>query len=299
MRTVHKFFFLVPLLATIVIFYSCGGGGVATVVFKEHDLAKPTEATQTKGDVTITLKPLKPSSMYEEPDLFSFSKDKITGNYSGLAISSFFPEDYQKTSWCYTFGISGDVVAAYKVKIKNGTPHILRMKDARIYLMSDGQDPIAAFNVLGNTTLVQAMVGKNQVLLPKSYVDGDQSFIDWLTREEENYERTRKKGFISTAYPIGFASQVVAQNIRSYKFITDVSREILPNTTFDGILLFPIYSSALSNAKVMFYDIVTKTDNAGNPVEKVSFEYPITPVDQQMWFDSEQERRWKVGVPTK
>ncbi|MDP2302422.1 MAG: hypothetical protein Q8N03_08365 [Ignavibacteria bacterium] len=299
MRTVHKFSFLVPLLTFITLFYGCGGGGVVTVAFKEHELINSSEATQTKGDVTITLNPLKPSSMYDEPALFSFSQDKIAGNYSGFEISSYYPKDYQNNNWCYTFGLTGDVLVAYKVKIKNATTHILRMKDARIYLMVEGQDPIPAFNILGNTTLVQKTVGKEQILLPKSFVELDQSFVSWLTSEEENYERNRSKGILSVAYPIGIGSQVIAQNIRAYKFLTDVSREILPNTTFEGILLFPIRSSTLIDAKIMFYDITTKTDNAGNPVEKVSFEYPIKFVDQQMWFENEKERRWKVGVPTK
>ncbi len=299
MRTFFKFTLPILFFTLITLFYGCGGGGVLTIAIKEQELDKPSEATQTKGDVTISLTSLKPSSMYNEPDLFSFSEDRITGNFNGLSVSTYYPKDYQNTNWFYTFGITNDVLVAYKIKITNGTSHILRMKDARVYLISEGQDPIPAFNVLGNPTLVPTTVGNEQRLLPKSYVEGDQSFVDWLTNQEVKYERDRSKGILSIAYPIGLGSQVIAQNIRAYKFVTDVSREILPNTTFHGILLFPIYSSALNNAKIMLYDITTKTDAAGNPTEKVSFEYPIKPVDQQMWFDREKERRWIVGVPTK
>lgn len=296
MRTFQKFSLPIVLFTIITLFYGCGSSGVATVAFKEQELRKPSDATQTKGDITITLTPLNQSSMYNEPDLFSFSDNNITGNFSDLSVNSYYPKDFLGKHWFYTLGMAKSLVA-YKVKITNGTTHILRMKNARVYLITEGQDPIAAFNVLGNPTLVPTTIGKEQMLFPKSYVIGDNSFVDWLTKEEYNYELNRSHGLLDISYPIGLGSQVIAQNIRNYKLVTDVSREILPNTTFNGILIFPIYSSAINNAKIMFYDITIKTDAAGNPTKKVSFEYPIKSVDQQMWFDSKKEKRWKVGVP--
>jgi hypothetical protein len=91
----------------------------------------------------------------------------------------------------------------------------------------------------------------------------------------------------------------VAQNQKAYKLINDVSREILPGTTYDGLLVFPVYTSAFQSAKLTFYDITSKTDAAGNPTEKVNFDFPIKVTDQQMWFDKDKEKRWKLGVPAK
>jgi len=298
MLRIKLFSLLAVFIACIAILNGCGGGGVPTVIFKEHDLSSPDKSAQTKGNVDITVTPLKVSGMYQNPELFSFSADRLTGNFSGLAIDTYCPQDYQKTNWYHTFSPGNNILVAFKAKMRNGTDHILRMKDARIYLMVEGQDPIAAVTLLGNATLIQATVGSEAALRPKSYVDSDGSLIDWITREEDNYERTRKKGLLSAEFPIGLGSQVVLQNQKAYKLINDVSREILPGTTYDGLLVFPAYTSAFQDAKLTFYDITTKTDAAGNPTEKVTFEFPIKVTDQQMWFDKEKERRWHLGAPT-
>lgn len=292
-------FRVVVFLLTIVSLLSCSAGGVATVFFKDHKLSPGTEAIQKKSDVEIALTSLSASSTYDYPELFTFSLDNLPDNFNSSHIKTLFPEDYQGNHWYYTFGVSQDVLVAYTVKIKNETSHILRMKDARIYLVAEGQDPVGAVNLLGKTNLVPTQVGKVQALSPRSYLDADGSLVDWVTQVEAEFERGREKGMFSITYPIGLGSQVIAQNIRSYKLVNDLSREILPKTTFEGILLFPVYCSTFEQAKLMFYDITTKTDAAGNPVEKVTFEFPINSFDQQMWFDSEKEQRWKPGVPDK
>ena len=277
----------------------CGGGGIPVTLFKEIDLSVPDQSTQTKGSVDITVTPLTPSAMYQNQDLFAFAPDQLTGDFGGAAINAWFPEDYQHSHWYYTFGPGDNILVAFRVKLHNGTDHILRMKDARVYLMIEGRDPIAAINLLGNPTLVQAQLGSNVVQRPQSYSTGDGSLVDWITREEDRYERTRKKGLLSIGYPIGLGSQIVLQNQRAYKLVNDVGREILPGTTFEGLLVLPVYTTQFQSAKLSFYDITTKTDAAGNPTEKVTFDFPIKIVDQQMWFDKEREKRWKVGAPSK
>jgi len=297
MSTLHTLTAAFLLLSMPMLLTSCGGGGVPTIVFREHDLADRTLATQSRGSIEISVEPLKPSAIYQHPDLFLFSTQRLTGNFSSLTLNTYYPEDYQKNRWCFTLSPGNNLLVAYKVRIRNGTSHILRMRDARIYLMIEGLDPIPAATLLGNPTLVQTSVGQDRMLLPKSYIQGDGSLIDQTTREEEEYERTRPKSILSLAYPIGLASQVIAQNLKAYKLVNDVSREILPGTVLDGLLVFPVYAGSIRLAKLMFYDITTKTDAAGNPTEKVTFEFPIRTSDQQMWFDTRQERRWKIGVP--
>lgn len=290
-------YFVAFLLLVSLSFISCGGGAIPTVMFKESQLSETQQSTQSKGNVEISLTSLNPSSTYDYPELFSFVAENITGNYSTYTVNSMFPKDYQKTNWLYTFGPGNNNLVVYQVKLKNSTDHILRMKDARVYLIIDNQDPIAAIIALGNPTLVSVLQGKEQVQRPKSFVDGDGSLIHWVTKEEEDFERTREKGLISVSYPIGLCSQVIYQNMRNYKLVNDVAREILPGTSFEGILVFPAYISDFNIAKISFYDITTKTDAAGNPIEKTAFEFPIKSIDQQMWFDKEHEKRWKVGTP--
>lgn len=45
-----------------------------------------------------------------------------------------------------------------------------------------------------------------------------------------------------------------------------------------------------------FYDITTKTDPAGNPIEKTQFDYDLELEDITMWYNSE-EKMWKSGAP--
>jgi len=96
-------------------------------------------------------------------------------------------------------------------------------------------------------------------------------------------------------YPVGFSFQVVAQKRRNYKLINDLSVEILPNFSYEGILLFPAIVS-WPEAKFSFYDITTKTDPASNPIEKTAFEFPLTLQEVDMWFDR-TEKVWKKGLP--
>jgi hypothetical protein len=94
--------------------------------------------------------------------------------------------------------------------------------------------------------------------------------------------------------PIGIASQVIAQNRAAYKLIADVGTEILPGRSFTGILLFPVTVS-FDTATLSFYDIHTKSDAAGNVLEKKTFRMPLTLQRVRLEWDDKQEKRWKRG----
>ena len=111
---------------------------------------------------------------------------------------------------------------------------------------------------------------------------------------ETEWNNTRKKSILDL-YKVGFISQVVAQNMKNYKLINSLGVEILPSFSYSGILLFPATVS-YDNAKLKFYDITTKTDAAGNPIEKTSFEYPLKLETTDMWYDK-STKTWKKGLP--
>lgn len=275
-------------------------GGAKTALFPEYVFADSSQGTLTKSNVTITLEPLGASRVYAHPDLFAFDRDHVPEQIAGgVNFGTYFDKDWQKQYWCYTFGVGEQELAVFAATIKNSTDHILRMKDARIFIEVEGHDPIAAVTALGNPTLVPVPVqGRptETVLRPTSFeANEDATLVYWVTFFEMKTERDRKKHMImDSAYsvPVGLRSQVIAQNKAAYKLISGTDTEILPGHTYKGILLFPVLVS-FDTATISFYDIHTKTDAAGNATEKQTFSFPVKLDRVQMIWDAKREKRWK------
>lgn len=298
-------------VALVVLYGQASADKSAKVsLFPEYGLANPDSASLTKSDVTITVTPLGMSHLYEHPTLFSFDKKQIAEPIAGgINFGTYCEKDYEKRYWWYTFGSGDDYLAVFQVEVRNGTDHILRMKDARIYLELpedeaatnmtgspvDVSQPVAAVTKLGDSTLVPNPHPAMPVL-PKSAVEGDGSLVHWVTYFEQEAEKKRpKKRFFDNQHtiPIGLASQVIAQNRTTYKLIADTAAEILPGRSLKGILLFPVLVS-FENATLSFYEIHTKTDSAGDPIEKATFTFPLKLNRVQMQWDGEKEKRWKL-----
>jgi hypothetical protein len=277
----------------------CGGGAKTAQItlFPEYMLSEPAAGSQAKSDVTITVSPLSKAGMYEHPELFAFHRSEIAKEIAdGINFEEYYKKDYEGKYWCYTFGVGEDQVAAFLVDVQNGTDHILRMKDTRIYMEVEGKDPIAAVTALGDPTLMPRP-GTEPItpVVPRSGLEGDESLVHWLTYFEEEAERKRKKETFFDSQkkvPIGLASQVILKNRQAYKLVADVGAEVLPGRSLKGILLFPVVIS-FDTATVSFYDVHTKTDAAGTPTEKQAFAFPLKLNRVQMKWDGEQEKRWK------
>jgi hypothetical protein len=283
-------------LATLV---GCGGSAKTAQItlFPEYVLTDPAGKTQAKSAVTITVSPLSKAGMYDHPELFAFDRSQVAKEIAdGINFETYYEKDYSGKYWCYPFGVAADQLAVFSVEVTNGTDHILRMQDARIYLEVEGHDPIAAVVKLGDPTLVpRPGTAPITPLVPQSALAGDESLVHWVTYFEEDAERKRKKDTFFDSQkkvPIGLASQVIGLNRSAYKLVADVGAEILPGKTLKGILLFPVIIS-FDTATVSFYDIHTKTDAAGNPTEKSTFTFPVKLSRVQMTWDGEKEKRWK------
>ena len=281
----------------------CGGSKKAAKIslFPEYTLTESAARNQTKSDITIRVTPLSKAGMYEHPELFAFHRSEIAKEIAdGINFGEYYKKDYEGKYWCYTFGVAEDQLAAFQVEIRNGTDHILRMKDARIYMEVGDRDPVAAVRNLGDPTLMPRP-GTEPItpVAPRSALESDESLVHWVTYFEEEAERKRpKKNLFDGHYkpPIGLASQVISRNRQAYKLIANVRAEILPGRSYRGILLFPVIIS-FDTATVSFYDIHTKTDAAGNPTEKQTFTFPLKLNRVQMQWDGKQEKRWKkVGA---
>jgi len=252
--------------------------------------------TQSQGGLTVDLEMLDPSlgCLQKHPELFAFNSKNLHEKFK-LNAENYCAVQNDGKRYCYTFGIRDYYLTAALVKISNNTNHILRMKDARIYLRLQEEDPVKAVTKLGNPSL--EIIDQKGNVLPKSAIEGDESLIHWVTYLE-NVFKSNQKGIILYPYPVGLASQVILQNKGKYKLITDVDTEILPGDTYTGILLFPtvLTSDKYSKANIKFYDLTTKTDAAGNPVEKVTFDFEFNIKTLHMWWDKNQNK-WIEGDP--
>lgn len=292
MRLVKAFL----LFAVAAFLASCASTAtIPTQHFTQYTVTPPEVAAQTKSNVTIAVEVLKPSEALKHPELFAFGIKQLPESHYNFSTMGLFPGDAQGRSWCYTFGFGDKYLTALKVKLTNNTPHILRMKDSRIYMVIPGESPVAAVTVLGNAGLQNVGTSEKALYLPKSFLEKDGSLIHWLTQFEQEWDQTRKKGLVSFTYPVGFAAQVVEQNRKNYKLINDLAVEILPNFSYEGILLFPVVVS-FEEAKLAFYDITTKTDPAGNTLEKTAFEFPLKLERVDTWYDK-TEKKWMNGLP--
>ena len=284
------------LMAITSAISAMAGKSAKVNLFAEYALANPDSGTILKSDVTITVQSLGPSHRYDFPDLFAFDPGQIAAPITGgVNFGTYCEKDYEGRYWWYTFGCGENDLAVFQVAIQNGTDHILRMKDARIYLEVPDHDPIAPVTRLGDPTLVPGPTPAPAVL-PKSAVVADETLIHWVTYFEQEAEKVRpKKTFLDNRHvtPIGLASQVIGQNRAAYKLIADPAAEILPGRTLKGILLFPVLVT-FEMATLSFYEVHTKADPGGNPIEKQTFIFPLKLNRVQMQWDGDKEKRWKV-----
>lgn len=303
---VNKVSFLVGVICVqaIIVFSTNGlfaqkSKPVASMPYKKYSF-NGSDSVQSKNGLIIEIEPLSPAGVYKHPELYSFDKNTFPKEFLkkyDLNIGGMFAE-YEGKRYLYTFGSGDNYLTVFKVKITNNTGHVLKMKEARILLRIEGEDPIKPVINMGDATIEQfenpAGSGKF-IPLPKSAIAQDQSLVQWVTGIESKYEETRKHGFLELEYPIGINSQVIAQNKKNYKLIADVDVEILPEDSYSGILLFPVFVS-YDELSLKMYEFVTKTDAAGNPTERTNFDYKFKIGSGKMWLNR-NESKWVDGNP--
>jgi hypothetical protein len=265
MRTNKKSLCILGLVLIVLFISSCATiKEPPKVIASEYQVIESN--TQTKEGIEITLRSFNVLDTYSFPEMFlideNINYNTQTTDYSSYKM--YYPKDTSGKRWIYTYNIDGNnQLVAFKVKIVNNTDHILRMGDARIYLIVTGEDPINAITDLD-------------------------TFKSWATRFEGNLKG--RPGF--SMYPFGFASALIGANSRGYKLINDFSKEILPGFSYEGILLFPAIVS-WDAAELSFFDVTTKVDSAGNPIEKATFKFEMKKEDKVFNFDADS-KRWAI-----
>lgn len=252
---------------------------IPTLTFPQYSLDPGPSQVKTKSDIEIKLEVVRISDVYNYPNLFSFNLDSLSAPYnSDPQVKSTYPIGPMGRCWEFPFASpDGKEQLLFCIcKVKNNTQHILRMSDARVYLILEEYIPLPALSSL-DELLKQA------------------DYFEVLT----NRQRARETVLMVLSrppLPEGFFRSIVLHNLRSYKLINDLDTEILPGFSFDGILVFPVIPSFSAPARISFFDVTTKTDSAGNPTEKTQFDFDLKRKYIQMWYDR-YENKWKVGSP--
>lgn len=238
------------LLLSIFAFFSCAGTNLRILTFDQYGFMQHgSESVQTKGDIVISVKVLRPTDMYSYPQYFTFVPDSLSVEFreSAFVQATYQPSVNAKT-WEYILASPeyANVLIAFHTKISNNSEHILRMKDARIYLIVDGSKAIP-------------------------YLATDKELEEKVTAFEREFVGNRWY----RTYPKGLYSAILEQNKKQFKLLADVGEEILPGFSLEGLLVFPMHASELKNTKLSFFDITTKTDDAGSAIEKSRFDFAL------------------------
>jgi hypothetical protein len=254
-----------------------------TIRFMQYGLQSDTGEAQTKSNVTVATRVLRITDIYDHPELFAFSLDAYPEFASNPFLTGYYPADASGRRWEYWFASpdASEQLLVYWVHIRNGTDHILRMGDARIYLIPQAHDPIPA---LAGVDAVLAQVDRFW----------NMQIQNWNTQ----LQAAQRRGRVSPSFvlPTGFVRAVLQPRRAAFRVINDVGREILPGFAFDGMLAFPVVPATFGSVTLSFFDITTRTDAAGTPVERARFDFTLRPDTVQMWYDA-SVLRWKTGVP--
>jgi hypothetical protein len=245
----------------------------------EYGLEPGPSDVQEKSDIEINLEVVRLSNIYGYPKLFSFDLRNLPSRYAdNPTLRSEYRPGPMGRYWEFPFASpdgSQQLLFCF-CKIKNNTKHILRMRDARIYLIVEGVNPLPA------------IFSFDELLRQADYFEA-----------VTNGQRAKEVVLLilqKPPLPEGFFQAVVLYNRSNYKLINDIAAEILPGFAYEGILVFPIISSFSPEAKVSFFDVTTRTDAAGNPTERTQFDFILKRQYAQLWYDR-SENAWKSGPP--
>jgi hypothetical protein len=296
--------FLIPI--SIVLMCACASTFPPREGWMDNFEIEDALKTQEKENITITLNPINDLDIDKHPNLFQFNVQNWDPSWSKLTktVNFWYPPNKDGNNYANTFV----GMPAFLVSIKNSTGHILRMSDARIYLIIEEKDPIPAIENFGNTQVLPMQLvlysdKPEMASINKSAVDEDESLLDYITRREVQIIRWLKDQRKSDntykkypQYPLNLCFNTAFTHQNDYKLINEVGREILPDFTLDGIICFPYYLEKGQKAKIIFYDVTTETNEAGTPTKKTQFDFSFQYEPAFMRYD-ELSKSWKDQAP--
>lgn len=262
MKTKTNINFLISLLLTFVIFNGCSPKMYVTKYQKVPYVspADETASSQTHGGITVDLRPLKVEDIQSPVYKKSFNvKYKPTISF-GMVLDS---RGLATKSIEMNIPFFQGYVPFYAT-INNSTNHILRMRDARVIFVDPSSDE--PFKGLTSQELLSVI---NELPVYKALVASLQ----------KNYYLTDIADINLQVF------NALAEIIKQMKIINNVDKEIIPEMKASGVLIFPVSAEKLTEGKISFVDMVSNTDLAGNPTEKVRFDFK-TKVTYAYWKEN-------------
>lgn len=236
------------IVASLFIFTNCSPR-VYLPMYHKYTLVNLTAndpAEKTQGNITIKLQPINDKE-YEK----ALYKQPVTIIYKGLLDGSLTPPMTAEVDYVIPLFHK---MTAFEVTVVNNTSHILRMKDSRvIYVDPDKDEPLFAYD-------------KNNLLDDVENLEGYKHTFNSINRDYRIADKEALK--ISLAK----ATKKVADKI---SFVNGFNKEIMPSMKATGLIIFPIDPVLAQEGKVSFVDIVSETDQAGNPSKRVRFDYRV------------------------
>jgi len=211
--------------------------------YSKIDLASNTPPEQSQENISIKLLPINDNE-YEK----TWYKQSIAIPFINVNTNQQMIAKQDHIIYLYKD------LTVFQVTIINNTDHILRMRDSRVvYIDPDKDEPIFAYD-------------KSSML---EDVKGLPCFI-------EAKGRIANKNPISDFNILGTSIAVGVKNILdNISFVNGFNKEVMPGMKATGYIIFPIDPQKATEGKISFIDMVSQTDQTGNPVKKVRFDYKV------------------------
>ncbi|MDD3235344.1 MAG: hypothetical protein PHH43_03370 [Candidatus Cloacimonetes bacterium] len=238
-------------------------------------LDESTPSEQKKGDIILKVTPLDISKELQDP----MYMNKVTYHYiPTLSLA----EGYVSKELSLNINFYYETTP-FEVTIINNTDHILRMDNSRIvYIDPESDEPIVPYTYSKTSSQGYANM---------PYLDQTISSLPIYNSIVEYVKKTYKP--IDEYHTLGI-SQALTKIREQTKFLNSYGREIMPGMKYSGRIILMMDPEKMSQGTLSFIDLVSKADTAGNPVEKVRFDYRVKPVTYYYKKDPAVSQAWTV-----
>jgi hypothetical protein len=162
------------------------------------------------------------------------------------------------------------------VTIINNTDQILKLEDMRIMYL----DPITDNPTEPYMALDLATIASDPTMLAVWRDTNAQ--IKRLMPMNENYQMQLSAEIINL--------------FKQQKFINTPKREVMPGMQYSGIILLPISREKVTDGRLSFLDVVSKTATPGYATEKVRFDFSVKGIPKYWKQDKTVSPDW-VEIP--
>lgn len=164
----------------------------------------------------------------------------------------------------------------FNVTIINNTDQIIKLEDMRImYLDPIVDTPVEPYMAIDLATVTQ-----------------DPSMLQVWNETVRTIQRLNPQ---NEAYKMQLNSEITGL-FKQLKLVNTPKREIMPGMSFSGIIVLPIAREKVTEGRLSFLDVVSKTATPGYATEKVRFDFNVKSVPQYWKFNKAVSPDW-VEIP--